>query len=204
MTQEDNSSETQRQAARNTFNGRGLTDAQFEKAWAISGILNTEIHSRGSFKEPLTDYAHVFARDEKFDALRGEAIVRDVYQGRYGQTLNQTREALKAKEEALPEHARARALACAETIGDLIQQAPTQPFYQAQDRASVTLSTEFGITQLTAKKLMAETFEAKHGKDLYRHAKDLEATHYKPVRDAEIAARKAETARTRSRSPSIG
>lgn len=191
------------QAARETFNGRGLTETQFQKAWAISSILHAEIQARGTFKEALTDYTHVFSRGEKFDAMRGEAILRDIFGGRYGQTMNQVREGLKAAEDALPETARERALTCAETIEELIQAAPTQPYYKAHDRAVVSLSTELGITQSSAKTLMSEAFEAKHGKELYAHGKEVEEAYHKPVREAEIASRKAEKLQTRERMQSM-
>lgn len=189
-------------AARESFSGRTLTEGQFKEAYAIAGILHQEIQKTGSFREKLTDYAHVYARSEKFDALRGETIIRDVYAGQFGQSLNQTREGLIANEEALPETARSRALTCAETIGDLIQKAPTQPFYQAYDRAAVTLANELKITQTGAKTLMKEVYQAAHNRDLYDAGKELEAVHHKPVREAEIAARKAERLQTRSHSQS--
>lgn len=187
-------------AARESHSGRTLTDSQFKEAWAITSILRGEIRRSGSFREPLTDYAHVFARKERFDALRGEAILRDVYQGRYGQSLNQTREALIANEKTLPETARARALVQAETIGELIQAAPTQPFYQAYDHAAVALSRELKITQLSAKALMKDTYQAQHGRDLYEVGKELEAAYHRPVREAQIAERKAEQAQARDQS----
>lgn len=189
-------------AARETFSGKAMTEMQLRQAHAIAGIMHAEINRSGSFREPLTDYAHAFARNEKFDALRGEKIIRDIYSARYGQSMNQTREGLKAAEENLPDNARTRALDCAESIGLLIQAAPTQPFYQAYDRVAVTLSGEFGITQKAAKTMMAEAFEKQHGKDLYTHGKEIEEAYYKPVREVEIAARKAEQLETRSQSQS--
>lgn len=189
------------QAARESFFGRTLTDSQFTEAWAIAGILRGEIERSGSFREPLTDYAHAYARNEKFDALRGEASIRDVYQGRYGESLNQTREALLEVEKALPKAAQARALAQAETVGELIQAAPTQPFYQAYDRAAVALSRELKITQLGAKALMKDAYQAQHGRDLYEVGKELEAAHHRPVREAQIAERKAEQLQARGQSP---
>ncbi|MDW3225616.1 MAG: hypothetical protein R8G34_22445 [Paracoccaceae bacterium] len=105
--------------------------------------------------------------------------------------MNQMREGLINAEQTLPDIARTRALDCAEAIGELIQKAPTQPFYKAYDRAGVTLSKELGITQNAAKDLMKETFAQYHGKDLYDYGKALEKQHHIPVRDAETAARKA-------------
>ena len=201
MTTEDDM--TAMQAARESFSGSSLTESQFQEAYAISGVLHGAIRKTGSFNEKLIDYAHVYARSEKFDALRGETILRDIYAARYGQTLNQTREALLKAEEALPETARTRALTCAETIGELIQKAPTQPFYQAYDRAAVTLANELKITQSGAKTLMKETYQAAHGRDLYEAGKEIEEAYHRPAREAEIAARKAEKLQTRSRAQSM-
>lgn len=193
------------QAARESYSGRTLTQSQFKETWAISSVINQEIQKTGSFREKLTDYAHAFSRNERFDALRGETIIRDIFTARYQQSMNQTREGLMACEEALPDTARTRALACAETIGELIQKAPTQPFYQAYDRAAVTLSKELDITQSGAKSLMKDEYQANHGRDLYEVGKELEEAYHRPVREAEIAARKAEKLeiRTQSRSQTM-
>jgi hypothetical protein len=180
------------QSASATFSGKTMTETQLTKAHAIAGILHAEIKRSGSFKEGLTDYTHAFARGERFNALRGEAIIRDIYAARYDQTLNQTREVLVTAGKNLPANARFRALVCAEAIGDMIQKAPTRPFYQAYDRAAVTLAGEFGITQNAAKTLMKETFEQHHSKDLYAHGKEIEEAYYRPVKEAEIAARRTE------------
>ncbi|MDJ0630570.1 MAG: hypothetical protein QNJ44_20100 [Rhodobacter sp.] len=125
MTKDTDDRQARIDAARNSFSGKTLTGSQFKEAWALAAILHGEIHKTGSFREKLTDYAHPFARSEKFDALRDEAILRDIYSGRYGQSLNQTREALIAAADALPKTAQKRALTCVETIGELIQQPPT-------------------------------------------------------------------------------
>lgn len=189
-----------KQAARESFNGRGLTETQFEKAWAFSAILHAEIRDQGSFRGPLTDYAHAFARDEKFDALRGEAILRDVFTGRYNQSMNQLREDLNAAQEALPQTAPAQALAAAERIAPRIQEGQTMPYYRALDLESRQLSTDLGVTQKVAKSMMGEAFEATHGRTLYEAGKDVETAFHKPVREAEVAAQKAEQAQARSQS----
>ena len=189
-------------AARESFSGKPMTETQLKQAVAIADIIHTDIQQSGSFIEPLTDFSHAFARSEKFDALRAEKMIRDVFTATRGQSMNQMREGLQAAADNLPQMARARALVCAESIGELIQAAPTQPFYLAQDRAAVTLSAEFGLTQNAAKALMSEVSEQTHGKELYAHGKQLEDAYHKPVREAEIAARKAEQLQSRSRSQS--
>lgn len=162
MTQDDKLT-----AAQTSFSGKTMTESQLREAVAIADILHVEIHKSGSFIENLTDYAHAFARNERFDAMRAEKVLRDTYNATQGQSMNQTREGLMANEERLTETAHARALACAETIGDLIQTPPTQPFYHAYDQAAVTLATELQITQSGAKTLMKEVYQGHHGRDLY-------------------------------------
>ena len=191
------------QAARDSFNGRGLTEAQFAKAWALSAVLHAEIQERGTFRDALTDVSHAFARGEKFDALRAEGAIRDVFEGRYGQTMNQVRESLQANLDALPETARARALAAAESIDGMIRDGQTRPFYQAYDAAAVGLSDELKITRDGAKALMKDVYRQHHDRGLYEHGKELEAAYHKPVREAEIAARKAEKLQTHSRTQSV-
>ncbi|MEL6313530.1 MAG: hypothetical protein AAFQ60_05720 [Pseudomonadota bacterium] len=196
--------EDQMQAARKSFSGKTMTDTQIKKAMGIADVIQAEIQRSGSFKGDLTDYAHAFARDEKFDALRGETMIRDIFTARHGMSMNQMREGLLEAEQNLPETARTRGLACADAIGDLIQKAPTQPYYQAYERAGTTLAKELGITQNAAKSLMSEVFEQKHGKELYAHGKEVEEAYHKPVREAEIAARKAEKLQSQTQSQSYG
>lgn len=189
-------------AARESFWGKSMTETQLKEAVAIADIIHGEILRSGSFKDKLTDYAHAFAREERFDAIRGEQIIRDIYSAVQGRTMWQTLEGLNAAKETLPDHARTRALDCAEGIEPAIQDGATMPFYQAYDRAAVSLSTEFGITQGAAKTLMKDTFKDRYASDLVKHGKDIEEAYHKPVLEAEIAARKAEKLQTQSHSRS--
>ena len=54
------------------------------------------------------------------------------------------------------------------------------------------LAGELKITQSGAKELMKEAYQAANGRDLYEAGKAVEEAYHKPVREAEIAARKAE------------
>ena len=85
-----------------------------------------------------------------------------------------------------------QALRSAEAIGPMIQQGQTQPFYQAYDQAATELSQTLKITQSGAKALMKDAYKAAHDRDLYEASKEVEDAYHKPVREAEIAARKAE------------
>ncbi|MDJ0630571.1 MAG: hypothetical protein QNJ44_20105 [Rhodobacter sp.] len=51
---------------------------------------------------------------------------------------------------------------------------------------------------------MKDAYQAKHGKDLYEAGKEVEEAYHKPVREAEIAARKAEKLQTHNRTQSMG
>ena len=189
-------------AARETFSGKSMTETQLVQADAIATILHAEIHRSGSFRESLTDYAHAFARNQKFDALKAEAMIRDAYSARHGQTLNQTRETLLAAAENLPVTVQTRVLAAAESIGPLISEGQTRPFYQAYDIAAVALASDLGVTQSKAKTLMRDAFKAQDGRDLYDAGKELEEVYHRPARQAEIANRKAEQTQSRSQSQS--
>lgn len=191
------------QAARESFSGRTLTEGQFREAWAVSGVIRNEIKKTGSFVEKLTDYAHAYARSEKFDALRGETILRDIYKARYQQSMNQTREGLLETEKNLPEDARARALTSAESVSNLIKEGTTQPFYKAYDAASLALAGELKVTQSAAKNLMKEAYQKAHDRDLYAAGKQAEEQYHRPVREAAAAERKTEKQQSRTRSPTM-
>lgn len=181
-----------REQARRSYTGSRLTDSQFEEAYNVTGIINCEIQKTGSFREKLTDYSHAFARSQKFDALRGETILRDLYSARYGESMNQTREALMDRIDCLGDRAdHARVLELARSIEGLIKNGSTMPFYQAFDIAGVTMAREFGITENAAKMLMKESFEEAEGRELYAWGKELEDRYHRPVAEAERAARRA-------------
>lgn len=50
---------------------------------------------------------------------------------------------------------------------------------------------------------MKDEYRANHGRDLYEVGKEIEAAYHKPVREAEIAARKAEQLENRTQSRSM-
>ncbi|OXT01991.1 hypothetical protein B7H23_03380 [Notoacmeibacter marinus] len=175
--------------ARNSFTGRTLTDSQFEEAWLVSQIIEREIHKTGSFREPLTDYAHAFSRSERFDAVRGETIIRDIFKARTGETMNQLRETLLQREVHSTEAMENDALEQARSVTERIRQGDTMPFYRAYDLAAVEMANEYGITEQGAKSLMKETYRLSEGRDLYEVGKEMEAEYHTPVREAERAER---------------
>jgi len=188
--------------ARESFTGRSLTASQFDEAWAMAGIMHREIVKSGSFKEKLGDMAYAMARSERFDAVKGETIIRDIYKGRYAETMNETREALMAREAPLRGDGRARndalkdGLQHARSVLEDIQAGETMPFYRAYDAQAVALSATHNITEAGAKDLMKEAYREAEGTELYEVGKAAEEEFHKPVREAEIAERKAAQART--------
>lgn len=185
--------------ARHGFTGRNLTDSQFAESWGLAGIMERSIRANGSFHEKLTDYAHAFARNEKFDTVKGETIIRDIFKARYGQTMNQMREGFIERESQLKDVTRDQALAQARKIETLIAEGETMPFYRAYDQASASLAESLGITQAGAKTMMREAYRTVEGRELYDTGKALEEKHYRPRMEAERAAREASQDRPRPR-----
>ncbi|NCO04083.1 MAG: hypothetical protein GW903_07835 [Alphaproteobacteria bacterium] len=186
--------------ARESYSGKGLTESQFDIALGVAGIIDRHIHKNGSFREPLTDYSHAFARSEKFDAVKGEIIVRDIYTARYGRTMNATREALRSNEKNLPEKARDEALQAARRIEGLICEGETMPFYKAYDHEGRQLARSMMITETGAKQLMTESYLAAEGRELYETGKALEEKYHRPKVEAQREKREQSRAPSMTRS----
>lgn len=181
--------------ARDSFTGKALTDGQFEESWALAGVMARSIRTSGSFVEKLGDYAHAFARAEKFDTMRGEVIIRDIFKERYGLSMNQMREGLKAREDEIKGSVTEQAIAHARQIEPLIRDGNTMPFYKAFDHQAGQMARTFGITQAGAKVMMKEAYQKIEGRDLYETGKALEEKFHLPAREAEREQR--QIARTR-------
>lgn len=188
---------SQKQVVLKSFQGQNLTDAQTDIAMNLASIINRHIHKTGSFREPLTDYAHAFARSEKFDAMKGETIIRDVFAAQYGRTMNATREALLEREKNLPEDTPDLALQSARQTLEAISKGETEPFYKAYDREGAALARSLSITENAAKALMSESYFAVEGRELYATGKELEEKYHRPRIDELRSTR--ENTRTRSR-----
>jgi hypothetical protein len=182
---------------RNSYIGRTLTESQWDIATDVARIINRQIQKTGSFREALTDYAHAFSRSEKFDAAKGEIIIRDVFAAQYGQTMNALRETLVNNEKNLPESAREQAIQSARQTLDSIAKGETEPFFKAYDRESNKLALALNITESGAKKIMVESYRAIEGRELYESGKELEELHHKPKVD------EARTERKNTRSQSM-
>lgn len=180
-------------AARESFSGRLLTDRQFDDAITITGIVEREIRSSGTFKDKLGDYAYAFARSEKFDAMKAETVLRDLFKERTGQTMNQMREELAKREETITDDHRAQAYTRASAIGDLMENGVKLSFNRAYAHQAQQLAEQIGVTDACAKRLMREEFTAAEGSELYDWGKELDETVYRP----QIEAERQERAETR-------
>ncbi|WP_371157011.1 hypothetical protein [Jannaschia sp. 2305UL9-9] len=179
----------QKEAVLKSFQGQTMTDAQTDVAMNLANVIDRHIHKTGSFREPLTDYAHAFARSEKFDAMKGETIIRDVYAAQFGRTMNATREALIEREKNLPESTPELALTSARQTLEAISTGETEPFYRAYDREGSALARSLSITENAAKTLMSESYRAVEGRELYDTGKELEEKYHRPRIDELRASR---------------
>lgn len=192
-------------AARESFSGRLLSDAQFKEAIAITGIIEREIHRSGTFKEKLSDYAYAFARTERFDAAKAETIVRDLFKERVGFSMNQMREMLATQEQSYSDNDRHKAYDHACAVGDRIEHGNKISFNRALSHEAGKLASELRITEAGAIKLMALEFSAvEQGADFYQWGKDLEERFYRPQIEAERQSReKPQEMETRSPSRTV-
>lgn len=187
-------------AARESFSGRLLTDAQFDEAMAVTGIVEREIQKSGAFKEKLGDYAYAFARTEQFDVMKAESILRDLFKARTGQSMNDMRKELAEREEKLPQEKKGLALQYAEAVGTMIREGDKINFNRAYAHQAQGLASELQITDAGAKRLMKESFAAMDGLDLYEWGKELEGQFYKPQIEAEKEARERSRTQEQDRS----
>lgn len=196
MTQHQNTTEADRlKSARESFSGRLLTDAQFDESIAITGIVEREIQKSGAFKDKLGDYAYAFARSEKFDVMKAETVLRDLFKERTGQSMNDMRKELVGREDNLPDQARQSAYNHATGLGDLIENGDKISFNRAFAQQAQTLATELQITDIGAKRLMSDEFKAAEGSELYDWGKELEEQFYRPQIEAEKQQRQAQQTR---------
>ena len=184
--------------ARESFSGRILTNRQFDDAMAITGILEREIQATGKFKEKLSDYAVAMARTEKFDVMKSETILRDLYKVRTGETMNQTREKLMEREQSLSDGQKNGAYKHAKEVGQMIEDGNKISFHRAYAHVASDLANGLGITDVAAKTLMKEALKSVEDKDLYEWGKAQEEKYYRPQIEAEKQQR--ETSRTQTRS----
>jgi len=184
---------------RESYSGRILTDSQFNEAMSITGIMEHEIRKSGTFKEKLADYSYAFSRSEKFDAMRAETIIRDLFKERYGQTMNQMRRKLKDREENITDDQRDSIYKHAIRVGEMIELLEKMPFYRAYAHQAGLIADRVGITASCAKSIMKEEFEKREGMDLYEWGRDLEKRHNRSQTESTGRVRTAGRSRTKSR-----
>lgn len=186
--------ETERIAiARESFSGRLLSDTQFDEAIAITRIVEGEIHRSGTFKEALGDYAYAYGRRQKIDVQRAENILRDLYRERVGETMNQTREKLMKREEALTDGDRGMGFEHASRIGHRVEHGNKIAFSRAYAAEAGAMANDLGITHNAARKIIAEMFEAAENFPFRDWGKELDQEHFQP----QIEWEKEERARSR-------
>ena len=191
--------ETKRvEKARESFSGRLLTNRQFDEAMAITGILEREIATTGAFKEKLGDYAYSFARSQKFDAMRSEKMLRDLFKERVGVSMNEMRKQLADAADRLTDEQKQTAYDHVCEIGDIVQHGNKKSFYRAFCDKGQLLATQFGVTDACAKSLMVEEFRANEGSELFDWGKELDQAFYRPQIEAEKQEREASQTRGRS------
>lgn len=199
----ENTNETERIAeARESFSGRLLNDTQFAEAIAITQIIEGEIHRTGTFKEALGDYAYTFGRRQRIDAPRAENVLRDLYKGRTGQTMNQTRETLMKREEALTQDEAARGYEHAIRAGERVERGDKIAFSRAYATEAQEFASSLGITHSAARKMMAQEFEAAENMKLSDWGKDLNRQHFEPQIEAEKQERERGRGQSRNRTSS--
>ena len=180
---------------RDSFSARLLSDAQFDEALAITSIIEREIRKSGSFKDKLGDYANAYARTERFDAGKADTIIRDLFKARTGQTMNQMREGIMEREAKLTDEQKQSAYQYACDVGTLIEEGTKISFNRAYAHYGQQMAQELQITDATAKRLMAEEFEAIEKVSLYDWGKGIEEQFFKPQIEAEAQERKANRSR---------
>ena len=187
--------------ARESYSGRLLTDSQFDEAMAITGIIEAEIRKSGVFRDKLADYAHAFARTERFDSMKAESALRDLFKARTGQTMNGLREELMDRETALGSDMDERARDVARDIATLMKDGDKIAFHRAYEHQAGQLASELDITIAGAKRMMTKAFRESTDSELYEWGKGLEEKYYRPQIEAEKAEREA-NGPSRSRSGS--
>ena len=171
---------------RESFSARLLTDPQFEEFTSICGILHREIHRSGSFIEKLETYAFAVSRTEKgINAAKADTILRDIFKGLFGQSLDQLRKQLLKTQEELDEEQASVGLDFAYATLQQIEDGDKIPFYRAYAQQAALMATELGITDVFAKKLMGEQFEAAEAREFYEEGKQFEDKFYRPQIEAE-------------------
>lgn len=195
--------------ARESFSGRLLTDRRFEDAIAITGIVERRIKEAGVFKDCLGDFSNAMARSERFDIMKADTILRDLFKIRTGVTMNQMRETLMENEQKLfdrennpAEAQRQKAYMAANAIGKMVEEGTKMTFGRARAYEASQLATELNISDIGAEKFIGEVFKETENAEFSDWGKELDDKFYRPQIDAEKQQRREEKTYSRSRQPS--
>jgi len=82
---------------REHFSARLLRDDTFQDAVAITEIMEREINRTGTFKEKLSEYSIALARSERFDTMKAEGIIRDLFKDKTRRHLHRRRSTTHGK-----------------------------------------------------------------------------------------------------------
>jgi len=192
--------------ARESFSARLLTERKFEDAMAITG----RIKETGKFKDCLNDFANAYARTERFDIMKADSTLRDLFKIRTGVTMNQMREALMENEQKLfdrknnpAEAERQKAYMAANEVGRMVEEGNKMSFHRAFAQEASVFANEHNITDVGAKKFISETFAETENHVFHDWGKELDEKFFRPQIKAEQKERREEKSYTRSRQPSV-
>ena len=176
--------------ARESYSGRLLSDPHFDEAMMITGIVEKEIQATGRFKEVLNEYSAAFAHTKKnLSVVKAETIIRDLFKERTGLSMNELRESFQHREENLTQEQKTAAFPYAKEVGSMIENGNKISFSRAFSHQAKDYATKLNITDLSAKRIMSEQFEAVQGEKLYDWGKAKEKEFYRPQIEAEKANR---------------
>ena len=191
-------------AARDSYSGRLLSDPHFDEAMMITKIIENEIQSSGRFTEKLNDYSAAYARTKKnLSIVQAETIIRDLYKERTGLSMKQTLDAYQQREKNLTAEQRRAAYGYAEEVGSMIEHGNKVSFHRAFSSQAKSYALDLNITDLGAKRIMSEQFEAVRGEKLYDWGKAKEVAHYRPQIEAEKQQRQAQRTQKRAYQPTM-
>ena len=173
-------------AARESYSGRLLSDPHFNEAMMITGIVEKEIQATGRFKEVLNEYSAAYAHTKKnVSVVNAEKIIRDLFKERTGLSMNELRESFQQREENLTQEQRQAAFPYAKEVGSMIENGNKISFSRAFSHQAKDYATKLNITDLGAKRIMSEQFEAVQGEKLYDWGKAKEKEFYRPQIETE-------------------
>lgn len=177
-------------SARESYSGRLLSDPHFNKAMMNTGIIEKNIQATGKFKEVLNEYSAAFAHTKQnLSVVNAEKIIRDLFKERVGLSMNELREAFQKREEKLTEEQKNAAFPYAKEVGTMIEEGNKISFSRAFAHQAKDYATKLKITDLGAKRIMSEQFEAVQGEKFYDWGKAKENEFYRPQIEAEKQAR---------------